>query len=71
MIAIEFQTRVTNGVIEVPPEYRDQLVGAIRVIVLAQTIAPSEGIIAELLERPIQDPSFTPLPRDELYRDRG
>jgi len=70
MIAIEFQTRMTNGIIEVPPEYRDQLVGTIRVIVLTQAPAPSHGIIAELLEHPIQDSTFTPLPREELYRAR-
>jgi len=70
MIAIEFQTRVKDGVIEVPPEYRDQLVGAVRVIVLTQTPESSPGIIADLLEHPIHDPSFTPLGREELYRDR-
>jgi hypothetical protein len=70
MIAIEFQTRVKDGIIEVPPEYRDQIVGAVRVIVLSQAPAPSSGIIAELLEHPIQDPSFAPLPREEIYRDR-
>jgi len=70
VIAIEFQTRVKDGVIEVPSEYRDQLVGAVRVIVLTQPPARSRGIIAELLEHPINDPSFTPLSREEIYRDR-
>ena len=70
MLAIEFQTRVKDGVIEVPAEYRDQLVGAVRVIVLTQAPTPSRGIIAELLEHPIHDPSFTPLSREEIYRDR-
>ena len=70
MIAIEFQTRVKDVVIEVPSEYRDQLVGAVRVIVLTQPLTPSRGIIAELLDHPIHDPSFTPLPREEIYRDR-
>lgn len=70
MIAIEFQTRVKDGVIVVPPEYRDQLVGAVRVIVLVQAPTPTPGIIDQLLEHPIHDPSFTPLPREELYRDR-
>jgi len=70
MIAIEFQTRVKDGMIEVPTEYRDQLIGAVRVIVLTQPPTLSGGIIAELLEHPINDPSFTPLPREEIYRDR-
>ena len=70
MIAIEFQTRVKNGVIEVPAEYRDQLVGAVRVIVLTQPSKQPRGIIAQLLEHPINDPSFTPMTREEIYRDR-
>ena len=69
MNAIEFQTRVKDGVIEVPSEYRDQLVGAVRVIVLTQPQTLSSGIIAEMLEHPILDPSFAPLSREEIYRD--
>jgi hypothetical protein len=70
MIAIEFQTRVKDGMIEVPDEYRDQLVGAVRVIVLTQPPKQPRGIIAELLEHPIDDPAFVPLTREEIYRDR-
>ncbi|HMQ51031.1 MAG TPA: hypothetical protein PKE64_12385 [Anaerolineae bacterium] len=70
MIAIEFQTSVKNGIIEIPEEYRDQVAGAVRVIVLRQPPKDQEGILARLLKNPIQDPSFKPLTRDEIYQDR-
>lgn len=66
MLVIEFQTHVKNGMIEVPAEYRDQLVGPVRVILLTQPPKQPRGIIAQLLEHPINDPSFTPLTRTGL-----
>jgi hypothetical protein len=36
MFAIEFQTRVTNGAIEIPEELKGKLTGAVRVIVLTE-----------------------------------
>jgi hypothetical protein len=71
MIAIEFQTHIKDGVIEVPTEYRDQLVGTVKVIVLSQTPKKPQGIIAQLLAQPINDPLFTPLTRDEIYHGRA
>ena len=71
MIAFEFQTNIKDGVIEVPPEYRDQLKGVVRVTIVAQLQRKPQRIIARLLENPINDPSFTPLTRDEIYQDRG
>ena len=35
MYAVEFQTSITNGIIEVPESYRCQLSGSVRVIILA------------------------------------
>ncbi|HEY0602985.1 MAG TPA: hypothetical protein VGD58_08735 [Herpetosiphonaceae bacterium] len=70
MIAFEFQTSIKDGVIEVPAEYRDQLFGTVRVIILAPTTQQSGGIISQLLANPIQDEQFTPLTRDEIYQDR-
>jgi hypothetical protein len=36
MYAVEFQTQVTNGVIEIPDEWKGKLAGAVRVIVLTE-----------------------------------
>lgn len=37
MIAIEFQAEITNGMIEIPTPHRDQIQGAVTVILLAGT----------------------------------
>ena len=67
MYAIEFQTKVINGVIEVPEEYRHQLAGAVRVIILSETPTSDENIIADLLAHPRKVADFSPLKRDEIY----
>lgn len=71
MIAFEFQASVKDGVIEVPVEYRDQLPATVRIIIIASTAQQPQGIIAQLLENPIQDERFTPLTRDEVYGERA
>jgi hypothetical protein len=43
MYAIEFQTQVINGVIEVPEAYRQHLAGAVRVIILSERPAETKG----------------------------
>jgi hypothetical protein len=70
MIAIEFQTTVKNGVIEVPEEYLEQLTDAVRVIILAPEKPAGTGIIARLLADPIRDPNFVPMTRDKIYEGR-
>jgi hypothetical protein len=46
MYAVEFQTRVTNGVIEIPDELKGKLAGAVRVIVLTEE-EPAEAEMPE------------------------
>ena len=67
MLAIEFQTRVEDGKIEVPEVYREQVDGPVRVIILVEEHQPSDDIIARLLSDPIQIDDFTPLTREEIY----
>ena len=44
MHAVEFQTTITNGTIELPAEWKNKLVGAIRVILLTEeNPAEAEG----------------------------
>jgi hypothetical protein len=70
MFAIEFQAQVKDGVIEIPEEYRDQLTESVRVIILTPERLAGPGIIARLLAHPIQDSTFAPMTRDEIYQDR-
>ncbi len=68
MYAIEFQTRISNGSIELPPEFRDKLAGEVRVIVLKQeSPAEVENMIDRLLAEPIKLDSFEPMTRDEMH----
>ena len=70
MFAIEFQTHVRDGIIEVPAEYQNQVTGSVRVIVMTAHRVQPRGIIARLLAHPIQDDTFVPLRRDEIYQER-
>lgn len=71
MIAVEFQTIIKDGTIEVPAPYRNAFLGTVRVIILAQEPPRPSKIIHRLLQNPINDPTFTPLQRDEVYKDRA
>ena len=67
MIAIEFQAQVKDGVIEAPEQYREQVAGTVRVIILRAEPWKKSKIIERLLQHPIQDPAFRPLTCDEIY----
>ena len=71
MRAIEFQTTIKNGIIEIPREYLDNLrhlSHLVRVILLVET--PSQSVvnfIDHLLACPLQVKGFRPLTREEIY----
>lgn len=77
MYAIEFQTNITNGIIEVPASYRNQLSGSVRVIILtdtstdttmnAEAVPTTPNMITQLLAHPRTIANFAPLTRDEIY----
>lgn len=68
MIAVEFQTKVKDGTIEIPPEYRDDFKDNVRVILLAeQPRVEVRTLIDELLENPVKVANFRPFSRDEIY----
>jgi hypothetical protein len=68
MYAVEFRTKIKNGIIEIPEEYRKQLKDTVRVIVLAdEKIETTTDIIEELIDSPIRLPNFVPMKRDEIY----
>ena len=81
MFAIEFQSRIRNGVIEVPAEYRERLRresegDVVRVIVLTGETDEEQGpsarpdVLDELLANPIRVKDFKPLNRDETHDRR-
>lgn len=70
MYAIEFQTKVKNGSIAIPEEYRNQLKGSVRVILLAEESTDNFDMIEHLLANPLNIEGFKPLTREEIYEQR-
>lgn len=70
MYAIEFQTKVKDGSITVPEEYRDQLKGSVHVILLAEESTEKFDMIEHLLGNPLNVEGFKPLTREEIYEQR-
>ena len=78
MYAFEFRTKIKDGMIEVPKEYRERLRREIsdeqvRVILLTleQTetnqVDTGEDLIDQLLTNPLYVPDFIPLSRDKAH----
>lgn len=72
MKAVEFQTIVENGSIEIPPDLQGQIVGPVRVIVLTEEKQSKEpnnldDAIGRLLANPIRLAAFEPLTREQIY----
>lgn len=68
MYAIEFKTRIKNGVIEIPEKFRRNLNDNVKVILLTEYISDtSPDIIEELLESPLKITGFKPYKREEIY----
>ena len=67
MYAIEFQTHVKDGIIQIPPQYQEQLQNSVRVIILVEPPSPTHTFIDQLVANPLHIPDFQPLSRDEIY----
>ena len=67
MYAIEFQTRIEEGVIQIPLQYRNELEQVVRVIILADMRKKTANLIDQLLESPLKVKGFQPLSREEIY----
>jgi hypothetical protein len=67
LYAIEFQTHVKDGMIQIPPQYQEQLQNSVRVIILVEPPSPAQTFIDQLLADPLRIPDFQPLSRDEIY----
>lgn len=70
MNAIEFQTKVKDGSITIPEQYRDRIKGNVRVILLSEENAEKFDMIEHLLANPLNVEGFEPLRREEIYERR-
>jgi len=68
MVTVEFKTKVKNGAIEIPMQYRKNFKGRVRVILVADDgkTAPST-LLDELLAHPLNVKGFRPLTREEAH----
>ena len=68
MLSIAFQTKVADGMIKIPAEYRREFRDRVTVILLRdEPLALEDDIIGELLEQPVHVEGFRPLSREEIY----
>lgn len=68
MQAVEFQTTIQNGTIEIPLELRNHVGTHVKVILLATERRPrAANAIEELMSRPASVPDFRPLTREEAH----
>lgn len=69
MNAVEFQADIKNSTIEIPPEYRNDVKGIVRVIVFSPEPKQQADIIDRLLAEPLKVDHFRPLTRKEIYNN--
>ena len=69
MYAIEFKTKIKDGIIKVPNEYIDKLKENVKVIVLKddKEVGEKVGMIDHLFISPLKVDNFRPLSRGEIY----
>ena len=70
MSAIEFQTEIKDGCITVPEQFRSQLNGSVRVILVTEEGKEEFDMIEFLLANPLAIEGFKPLTRSEIYEQR-
>ena len=69
MITIEFQAKIENGAIVVPPEHQQAVAesDSVKVILIKQSPKPQRDIFDELAENPIVVPGIRAMTRDEIH----
>ena len=70
MHAIEFQTKVKDGSITIPEQYRNRIKGHVRVILLTEENSENFDMIEHLLANPLNIEGFKPFKREEIYEQR-
>jgi hypothetical protein len=68
MQTIEFHTKIKNGIIQIPDQYRSIVADDVRVILTPKSEqAVQFDIISELMANPLNVKGFKPLTRDEVH----
>ncbi len=68
MQAVEFQTIIKDGTIEIPETLRGDLGERVRVILLTEDRPRAgENLIDRLLAHPLRVPGFHPMTREETH----
>ena len=68
--SVEFKTKIKQGIIEIPEEYKQELREEQEVTVIVvkpPKRIPQTGMIAELTQNPISIPGIRQLTRDEIH----
>ena len=67
MEAIEFKSKIKNGIIQIPEKYKQKIGNTVKVIVITEKKAKQSDIIDKLLANPIKSKDFSPFLREEIY----
>ena len=68
MQAIEFKTKVKNGMIIIPEKYRKTVKENVKVILLSEeNEIRTSDIIDSLMDSPLKIQNFQPMNRDKIY----
>jgi DNA-binding transcriptional regulator/RsmH inhibitor MraZ len=68
MYAVEFKTKIKDGIIIIPEKYRKGLKENVKVIVLTEEKEnEASDIIEKLLDFPLKISDFKPMNREEIY----
>lgn len=70
MKAVEFQTTVKNGTIQIPEKYKEQFKKHVRVVLMREEESggSERDIIDRLMETPLKSENFKPLSREEAHQ---
>lgn len=67
MEAIEFKTKIKNGIIQIPKKYKQRTGNTVKVIIISEQGTKQADIIDKLLANPIKLKDFSPFLREEIY----
>ncbi len=67
MEAIEFKSKIKNGIIRIPEKYKQKTGNTVKVIIISEKVTRQTDIIDKLLANPIKSKNFSPFLRKETY----
>ena len=67
MEAIEFKTKIKNGIIRIPDKFKQKNGNTVKVILISEKSPEQSNLIDDLLSNPVKINDFSPLSRDEIY----